>query len=36
VTTTVADLTGSPARPFRDWVAGHAVSLWTAGGQGDA
>jgi hypothetical protein len=36
VTTTVADLTGSPARPFHDWVAGHADGFRSAGGQGDA
>jgi hypothetical protein len=29
VTTTVADLTGVPARYFRDWVAGHADSFRT-------
>jgi hypothetical protein len=27
VTTTVADLTGTPARSFRDWVAAHAESF---------
>ena len=34
VTTTVADLTGAPARSFRDWVAAHADSFRGAGGQG--
>lgn len=24
VTTTVAEVTGEPARPFRDWAAEHA------------
>jgi hypothetical protein len=24
VTTTVAEITGEPARPFRDWAAEHA------------
>ena len=32
VTTTVADLTGAPARSFRDWVAAHADSFRNAGG----
>jgi uncharacterized protein YbjT (DUF2867 family) len=32
VTTTVADLTGAPARSFRDWVAAHAASFRNAGG----
>ena len=27
VTTTVADLTGAPARSFRDWLAEHADSF---------
>jgi uncharacterized protein YbjT (DUF2867 family) len=30
VTTTVADLTGAPARPFHDWVAAHADSFGNA------
>jgi uncharacterized protein YbjT (DUF2867 family) len=30
VTTTVADLTGAPARPFREWVAAHADSFRNA------
>src|SRR5450432_420472 len=34
VTTTVADLTGAPARSFHDWVAAHADSFRSAGGQG--
>jgi uncharacterized protein YbjT (DUF2867 family) len=34
VTTTMADLTGAPARSFRDWVAAHADSFQTEGGQG--
>jgi uncharacterized protein YbjT (DUF2867 family) len=33
VTTTVADLTGAPARAFRDWVAAHADGFRNAGGQ---
>jgi hypothetical protein len=36
VTTTVADLTGAPARSFYDWVVAHADSFRNAGGQGDA
>ena len=36
VTTTVADLTGAPARSFRNWVAEHADSCRNAGGQWDA
>ena len=31
VTTTVADLTGAPARSFHDWVAAHADSFIEAG-----
>ncbi|QFZ21931.1 Rossmann-fold NAD(P)-binding domain-containing protein [Saccharothrix syringae] len=27
VTTAVRDITGSPARPFRSWVAGHAAAF---------
>jgi hypothetical protein len=27
VTTTVADLTGTPARSFHDWVAAHSGSF---------
>jgi len=34
VTTTVADLTGSPARSFLDWVAAHAERFRNTGGQG--
>ena len=34
VTTAVADLTGAPARSFRDWVAAHADSFRNAVGQG--
>ena len=36
VTTTVADLTGAPARSFHDWVAAHADIFRDAGGQGDS
>jgi hypothetical protein len=35
VTTAVADLTGAPARSFRDWVAAHADGFRNAGGQGE-
>ena len=28
VTTAVADLTGAPARSFRDWVVAHAPAYW--------
>ena len=31
VTTTVADLTGTPARSFRDWVAEHADDFLNGG-----
>ena len=31
VTTTVADLTGAPARSLRDWVAAHADGFRNAG-----
>ena len=31
VTTTVADLTGAPARSFRDWVAEHADDFLNGG-----
>jgi hypothetical protein len=31
VTTTVADLTGAPARSFLEWVAAHADSFQNAG-----
>ena len=34
VTTTVADLTGAPARSVRDWVAAHADSFQNGDGQG--
>jgi len=34
VTTTVADLTGAPARSFREWFAAHADSFRNAGGEG--
>ena len=36
VTTTVADLTGSPARSLHEWVAAHADSFRNADGHSDA